>query len=276
MERFFQVSDARHVEHLLGSLDEDVRGTLLQLIQTEETPEAPVLSDEKLIERWNGLWDEWHSFPDWMGADSGDPCVLESAATLCMLAWQWLTAESPVAFISTLRGLQEDLSYVELSHEQFVEFFATLPEDVRKTIYAYLSADREDPAWRGLLQNVHSRWHEVYHALRATFDPDGYLMDCRALLSANWQYGIPALEDLMSKKEFAEAEQVASQTVMSFLRLREDQEWKSEASLLICQSMYPFDYGYSSEGITTVLKHWAVAAEQLKMAEKAAMMRIGN
>lgn len=344
LECFFHISDVRQMENLFGLLDEDVKETVSRLMQTGETPEAPILSDEKLIERWNGLWDDWHSctddlgdeegryadqdfdweppffnsyrlaedlekiaeqmlplleeiyqlgvepddlfehelqtiqsgihsFPDWMGVESGDPCVLESAATLCVLAWQWLTAESPEAFILTLRGMQDDVSYVDLNHGQFVEFFAGLPENMRKAVYAYLSSNREEPAWQGLLQNVHSRWHEVYHLLRAAFDPDGYLMDCRSLLSVNWKYGIPALEDLMSKRDFAEADRIASQTVTSFLRLGDDKEWKPEKSLLICHSRYPIDYGHPSEAVTTVLKHWTAASEHLKMAEKTAILK---
>jgi len=341
---FFQISDVEHVQHLLSTLDEDIQKTLSQLMQTETVAEGSIISDEKLVEQWNGLWAEWgevleelgdeggeyaardydweapyfesyafaadlervaermlplldeiHQFgiesddlfekalrdihrglqlyPDWMGALDGDPCVLEVVTSRCVLSWEWLCAESPIAFIRSLRRIEESVRQVELDRGQFIDFLAALPEEVRKTLYDYLSENRNEPFWQSRLENVRSRWHKIYHAWRGDFDFEGYLEDCRRLLSTNWEYGIPVVEYLISKEDFTDADQTARQTVMSFLRPADGVEWMPESSLLIGRSEYRFNMGSPPGGIATVLRDWAVAAEKLGMKERVVSLK---
>lgn len=65
----------------------------------EEIHQLGIEADDLFEEELRGIQQGIQEYPEWMGADSGDPCVLESTATRCVLTWQWLSADSPVGFL---------------------------------------------------------------------------------------------------------------------------------------------------------------------------------
>ena len=207
-------------------------------------------------------------YPEWMGADQ-NRCDLGALTTECVLRWGLLVSGSVEEFARKTAAMESRFKIVELSHAATVDFFRSLPEKDQRKVYTYINDHRQEPFWQEKLKSSHSRWHQIFYGFRASFESEGYLEDCRRLLHGDWQYGLPLIHHLIAGGKYGEAEQIAEQTMASFLKAK----WEPEESLLI--SILRSGYLYSSprKDVISLLKNWASVAEKLDKEERAASLR---
>ncbi len=124
---------------------------------------------EGLQEIENGI----HGLPDWLGADQ-DSFELGQATTQCILKWEWLVAgaktQQPATFVERIIAMENASPLAHLHGDSAVEFFKSLPEEARRQIYEYITANRENPQWKERLRTSYSKWHQVYQTLAKSFD----------------------------------------------------------------------------------------------------------
>jgi hypothetical protein len=110
------------------------------------------------------------SYPEWMGAEYGEPSEIEKNATLCVLKWIWSGLQhEPRSGTSLLEKVYENEQSYELvclNQIALVDFFVNLPADSCREIYAYL----QDEAQEIDLSNVYSPWHQINHVYESRFD----------------------------------------------------------------------------------------------------------
>jgi hypothetical protein len=219
----------------------------------------------------DGLHDIEHAInclPEWMGADN-EGIGLGPIATQCVLKWEWLfNSRQPTAFADSIVALEEDLNLVALDGSKIFEFFTALPEKTQRQIYDHLTAKRDLPPWHNKLNTAHSTWHRLYHKFSEAFDPEAHLENCRALLHENWRYGLPVIENLLRKKDYAQAGKIMEKIFASFLK-HSRENWKPEAALLI-----DFFYQPAEKDLGKLLKQWIVIAGKLGQAEKMAALKL--
>jgi hypothetical protein len=196
------------------------------------------------LEALTDIEDGISSYPEWMGVEYGEPCELEKKATLCVLRWLWSGLQHEphpgVTLLLEVLKIEEFYELVYLNQNACVEFFIKLPADACREIYTYL----EDEADAIDLSNVYSHWHQIHHDYESRFDSTKYLENCREYLSRNWRYGRP-LENTFS----------------SFLRLKTQDKWYPELSLLMSQYEYYMEEG--QEEVADLLQIWSKVSSKL-------------
>jgi hypothetical protein len=213
-------------------------------------------------------------YPEWMGAEYGEPCALGENVTRCVLNWMWRAAERTatpgIAMVQKIRDVQESCESVKLDSKVSQEFFGDLPGDVGRDIFTYLSSEPD----RFDLENVFSAWHLIYHQYQRRFDPAKYLETCRTHLAQNWRYGRPLIEEALGHKDYRSAEDLLEKTFAVYLGNRKKKPWHPELSLLLHES-YDF-LGNGKQEIVDLLSRWTNVAKQLGNAarEAAAEMQI--
>ncbi|CAB1059409.1 hypothetical protein D1BOALGB6SA_4171 [Olavius sp. associated proteobacterium Delta 1] len=207
------------------------------------------------------------SYPEWMGAEYGEPCELEKYTTSCVLKWLWSDLQhEPRSGISLLEKVYEiEISYklVCINQMAFVDFFVNLPADSCREIYGYL---RDDETHEIDLNNVYSPWHQINHVYESRFDSSKHLETCRNHLDHNWQYGRPLIDDAINRKEFQEAEQWLVKTFSSFLERKRKAKWYPESSLLMDQMDYYM--GDGQEEIAALLLVWSEVSLKLGNSQR--------
>ncbi len=208
------------------------------------------------------------SYPEWMGAEDGEPCTLEAKMTQCVLTWLWLGAKGKNdegrVFAEKVLDLEDGLKMVELDPKALARFFVDLPDAACREVYEFLKEG--DP--RADVENTYSAWHHIQHLYEAKFDSGKYLQSCERHLPDNWRYGLPLVENAILHNNNASAEPLLIQTFSSYLGGREKRTWLPENSLLLVERT-----NFSHEGeeeIGTLLKHWAAVAKGLKNKGRAA------
>ena len=178
------------------------------------------------------------SYPEWMGAEYGDPCMLEQNATVCVLKWLWLSLQhkphAGIALLEKVFEIEESYELLYLNQDACVEFFIKLPDIACREIYTYLKNEE----YAIDLSDIYSPWHRINHDYESRFDSAKYLETCRRYLSSNWRYGRPLIDDALDRKEIQEAELVLVTTFASFLERKKRGSWYPETSLLIGQQVY--------------------------------------
>ncbi|HDH53787.1 MAG TPA: hypothetical protein ENH24_04815, partial [Nitrospirae bacterium] len=343
LDTAFILLENKKTDELLQKLKKDVAATLTRLLSPETSSPQEISSDEKLIEKWNHLWDEWHEivfevgdekgkyvyqehhwkqpyfdgyslasdldkvaekmlplldkiyklrleedklfeeemldveiqineYPDWMGAEH-EECYLDSAATRCVLKWEWLAADSAETFVKRIVEIEKRLNIIELDRDAFNDFFKSLPENAQKQIYEYITHNRNSPVWEKRLKSSYSKWHNIYHDFSKSFNPETYLDNCRRMLQENWQYGLPLIKDLTGKKDYAGAEKVFMQSAAGFLGQRgADKGWQPEESLLI--AVLKYGYGSPQAEMVKLLKDWIKITEKLSLAKRTKALKL--
>jgi len=207
-------------------------------------------------------------YPEWMGADQNG-CGLGAPTTECVLRWGWLTIGSAPDFVRKTAEMENRFKIVGLSHAAMVDFFSSLPEKDQRKVYTYINDHREEPFWQEKLKSSHSTWHQIFYGFRASFEPEGYLEDCRRLLHEDWHYGLPLIRDLVSRDKNEEAEDIVEQTVASLLEAK----WEPEKSLLISVLKFSYFYGSPSEEVISLLQDWMSIAGKVNKKERAASLQ---
>jgi len=206
--------------------------------------------------------DQIGSYPEWMGAEHGEPCVLEEKLTQCVLKWLWLSLEHEKnpgqTFADKVYSLENDIKMVRLDEKTLMGFFVQLPDGVCREIYEFLKSGDHDVD----LDSTYSVWHNINHNYEERFDEGKYLESCRKHLAQNWRYGQPLVDDALKQKDFQKAESFLVKTFSSYLGANGKKSWRPETSLLLVEKRY-FVKG-DDEEITPLLTSWADVAKRLK------------
>jgi hypothetical protein len=215
-------------------------------------------------------------YPEWMGADCEDG-IYDPVTTECLLQWEWLAAKSQKqdgsSFIRKIIDITGEFKNFALNDMAVINFFTSLPEPARKEIYDDMTKNRNEPIWQNRLSSIHSKWYKIYHSFSQTYDPELFLENCKDSIGEDWKLGLPLLEHLINKKDFAEADKIVKQTVASFLRYKTKQEWLPENSLLLTFHIYytSFDAENKTEQL---LKYWLSIAKGIGQEERQAALKL--
>ena len=210
-------------------------------------------------------------YPEWMGAEYGDPVELKKNTTSCALKWQWLGLQyqprSGIKLLAKVCEIENSYRLVCLSQTGLVDFFINLPTDACREIYTYL----QDEAQEIDLSDVYSPWHQINHIYESRFDSTKYLETCRRHLDRNWRYGRPLIEDALNRGEFQEAERWLEKTISSLLARKRKGQWYPESSLLIGQLEYYMED--VQEDIAALLLMWCEVSLKLGNSQREAASR---
>lgn len=249
----------------LASDLEPIAEDMLSLIEdVYDEVDNPDLFSEALEE----IDDQIGSYPEWMGAEHGEPCALEEKVTQCVLKWLWLSLKHEKRAGKTLAekavDLENTFEMVALDENAFIDFFVKLPDNVCREIYIFLKEGDHDVN----LDNTYSAWHHINHDYEERFDAGRYLETCNKHLADNWQYGRPLVDDALMQNDFLKAESFLVQTFSSYLGGCSKKKWHPETSLLLLETGYHFDKG--SEEIVSLLTLWAEVAKRLNHLDHGA------
>ena len=207
------------------------------------------------------------SYPEWMGAEYGEPCELGISTTTCVLKWIWLglqhESRSGISLLEKVYEIEQTYDLVNMNQVALVEFFINLPADSCRDIYSYL---QDDEMHEIDLNNVYSPWHQINHVYESRFDSSKHLETCRKHLDHNWQYGRPLIDYAINRKEFQEAEQWLVKTFSSFLERKRKSKWYPESSLLMDQMDYYMKDG--QEEIAALLLVWSKVSLKLGNSQR--------
>ena len=212
------------------------------------------------------------SYPEWMGAEYGEPCELGKNATSCVLRWLWSglqhKSRSGVSLLEKVYEIETTYELVCMNQDALVDFFKNLPADTCREIYGYF----QDEAQEFDLSNVYSPWHQINHVYESRFDSTKYLETCRHHLDHNWRYGRPLIDDALKRKKFEETEQWLVKTFSSFLARRRKGKWYPESSLLMDQVGY--DMEDVQEEIAALLLVWSEVSKKMGNLQRGAAAQI--
>ncbi len=208
------------------------------------------------------------SYPEWMGVEHGEPCVLEEKMTQCVLKWLWLSSkngrERGQIFAEEVLDLENAFEMVQLERSAFVGFFLQLPDSECQAIYEFLKKGDHHAD----LDNTYSAWHQINHNYKERFDSDSYLESCQKHLPKNWRYGLPLVDDAISQKNHQLAESLLIKTFSSYLGGDGKKKWLPENSLLLTERRNFLSE--RDEEIGTLLSTWTDVAKRLKNKERCA------
>ena len=216
-------------------------------------------------------------YPEWMGAEESE-CYLEPVSTQCLLKWECLWANDKpnpaIIFVERIYDIESTLETIAWDRDAFVDFFLALPEKSQKQIYDHLTPQKDDARWKRVLNSTYSGWSKVYHEYSASFNPQAYLKLCRSLLSQDWKYGRPLIDDALARKNHVNATKYLQKTLTSYVnRYRHKKEdWQPKKDLLIADSIH--DYSTSKTEIIQLLKYWIEVADEMKQAENASALKL--
>ena len=224
---------------------------------------------ELFVEALENIEASISSYPEWMGAEYGEPCELEKYATRCVLKWLWSGLQhephSGIRLLEKVYEIEQSYELVYMNQIALADFFVNLPADSCREIYGYL---QDDEMHEIDLNNVYSPWHQINHVYESRFDSSKHLETCRKHLDHNWQYGRPLIDYAINRKEFQEAEQWLVKTFSSFLERKRKSKWYPESSLLMDQMDYYMKDG--QEDIAALLLVWSKVSLKLGNSQREA------
>ena len=207
-------------------------------------------------------------YPEWMGVEYDEECVLGKNATCCILKWLWLSSQKDAhpgkTFLNKVCEIEDQYNMVNLDKNARVDFFAELPTEVCREIYGCL----KNNDCRGNLDNVYSVWHKIYHLFEKRFDSGAYLETCRKHLAGNWQYGRALIDDAVNRGNYQEAETLLEKTFSSYLRKKDNAIWYPETSLLLNERCYYYED--NREDVFSLLELWANVSKKLGNSKRRA------
>ncbi|MBT8364399.1 MAG: hypothetical protein KJP23_06800 [Deltaproteobacteria bacterium] len=249
----------------LEPIARDILGLINDVYKSVEDPDL-------FVEALADIEENISSYPEWMGAEYGEPCELEKNATFCVLKWLWSGLQHEphpgITLLEKVFEIEQLYELVYLNQNACVEFFVKLPADACREIYAYL----QDEAHAIDLGNVYSPWHQINHDYESRFDSAKYLGTCRRHLNHNWRYGRPLVDDALNRKDFQEAERWLEKTFSSFLERKRQGTWYPEFSLLIAQYGYYMEEG--REEITDLLGIWSKVSLKIGDLQRGAAAQL--
>ena len=176
--------DRSSLAYDLESIAKDMLGLIDDVYDEVNDPDLFLNALQKMDDQIN-------SYPEWMGVEYGEPCVLEESMTQCVLAWLWRSLQherNPGSRLSEKTiSLENAFEMVALDGKALTAYYARLPDEVCREIYDFL----QEGDHGANLESTYSAWHQIHHAFEERFDPESYLESCRKHLANNWRYGNP-------------------------------------------------------------------------------------
>ena len=207
-------------------------------------------------------------YPEWMGVEHGEPCVLEESMTQCVLTWLWLSSQHEKhpgrSLAEKTISIENDFEMVALDEKSISGFFTQLSDDACREIYEFLQEGDHGAD----LDNTYSAWHQIHHNYEERFEPGKYLESCRKHVAKNWRYGKPLVDDSLSRKNFQEAESFLVKTFSSYLSGYSKKTWYPETSLLLVERGSGFNEG--EKEISHLLDTWGDVAMRLEHPGRSA------
>lgn len=210
-------------------------------------------------------------YPEWMGVEDAGSCDLGPETTTCILLWLWLQVreedDPDLLFLELFQAQLDEPMMFALGRRACGDFFANLPQDEARRIHAQLregtfSVEEDSGQW--------TIWDQIRYELDQRFDPARYLATCRQKLTADWQYGLPLIEDAQSKGDPEALETWLGRTFSSLLRTGE--EWRPEDSLIVEHFHSLSDE--QKETVGGLFETWANAAGSMGKTARAAAARL--
>jgi hypothetical protein len=260
-------------DSLATDLEEIAKKMLPLIDDVFELIDQPDLYTTALDEIDSGI----RLYPEWMGAEDGDPCNLEENTTHCVLKWCWLDSRKKDTpgkhFINEVRKLEKEVELAALDSDALASFFTILEVPVKREIYELFKNGTAGQWWEGVLENVYSPWHRINHHLQKELAPDAYLEECRKYLAENWEYGKPLINDAIQKENFPEAETYLEKTFSAYLKKEGDNPWYPEISLF-CEDKYMYMRPQSQEIIGNLFEYWSEVSLKLGNSIRYAAVRL--
>jgi len=212
------------------------------------------------------------SYPEWMGADCGDGCVLEQQTTLCVLTWLWLSSEKEAkpggAFLKKVEDIESQYDAVGLDSDATVEFVTGLPDPVCLEIHEDLQNGRFEKEQ----ENAYSKWNAITHEFERRYDRERYLERCGRNLEKNWHEGEPLIKKAVQEKDWERAESWLVKTLSAYRYWRTAPDWYPEQKLLIAGEHTWRDASETS-GAARLLEQWSKVSEKLGNRERGIAAR---
>jgi hypothetical protein len=220
----------------------------------------------------DGINEAIKSYPEWMGADGGDGCSLESQTTHCVLKWLWLSskdAASPGAeFLKRIEKVEHDSESVSLDRDATADFITGLSEPVCREIHEELRNGR----FQKEQENAYSQWNAIAHELERRYDKGLYLERCGRDLEKNWHNGEPLIKKAMAEGDWKATESWLAKTITVYRHWKSKPEWYPEQSLLIAGDQVWRDTSETTE-VAKLLEVWSTTSEKLGNPERSAAAR---
>lgn len=202
------------------------------------------------------------SYPGWMGADSGDGCMLEGQTTNCVLRWLWLASQNEtgpgVKLLKRVEEIERRSGCVGLDRKATVDFITGLPDPVCREIHGELQHGR----FREEQAIAYSQWNAIAHELERRYDQGLYLERCVRDLAKNWHNGEPLIKKAMADDDWHAAESWLVKTFASYRHGQNGPPWHPEQTLLIAD-----DQAWREDAETgraaKLLELWSKVSEKL-------------
>ena len=250
------------------SLADDLEPIAKDMLGLIEDVYEEVNDPDVFLDALEEMDDQIGLYPEWMGVEHGEPCVLQESMTQCVLTWLWLSSQHERhpgrTFAEKTISLENAFEMVALGEKELTAYYTRLPDDICREIYKFL----QEGDHGANLESTYSAWHQIHHNFEERFEPGKYLESCRKHLEKNWRYGKPLVDDALSHNNFKEAESFLVKTFSSYLSDYRKKAWYPETTLLIIERRSHFDNG--EKEITLLLNKWGEVAMRLKHPGRSA------
>jgi hypothetical protein len=172
--------------------------------------------------------------PEWIYVEG---FYLEENLTFCLLEWEWLASrsdkEDAFTFAQHILDWEQSSKDISLEGSAFLKFLIQLPEADQEAIFRGLTQHKDTSPWQNRLKNTHSHWHAFYMHCVDKYTPEQYLDNLRETIPQQWQNGLPVIEDLLDKQDYAESLKVIKEILPSMLKYEQVRDaWTPETRLL--------------------------------------------
>ncbi|MEM7532344.1 MAG: hypothetical protein AAF639_09210 [Chloroflexota bacterium] len=216
----------------------------------------------------------YNGIPDWI--ELYENFDMGEIVTQCVLQWEWIKNDDEGAevadFAERIYNVEGTFNHTTLHENTVLDFFYDeLSEKHQRMIFEKINANKDSALWKSELSDSNSAWHYIYMYYVSEFAPEQYLDKLRPTIAQTWKNGLPILEDLLAKHEYAECLVVVDETLKSLLsrKIRDDETWEPTQSLLLPKAEHYTgpDGGYGSE--KKLLDYYRQAATGVGNAELA-------
>ncbi len=212
------------------------------------------------------------SYPEWMGADYGDGCVLEYQTTLCILKWLLLSCgnekKQGVVILDKIEEVENRSDLVSLDMAAIVDIITELPEPLCREIHEELQTGR----FHEEQENAYSHWNAIAHEFERRYNKALYFERCSRDLEKNWQNGEPLIGKAMKEKDWKSAESWLVKTFASYRHRPAAPYWYPEQSLLIADDRIYHNESYKSS-VANLFKLWSTVCNNLDNSERSIASR---
>ncbi|MEW6741827.1 MAG: hypothetical protein AB1486_03625 [Planctomycetota bacterium] len=208
--------------------------------------------------------------PEWMEGSLDNGIPFGPQATRCLLEWEWRATRrdrrGAYDWAERIRGFQLSNSRLDLDANTLIEFIHALGEAQQKEILDGIEQHRDAKEWVEVLSSPYSEWFMIYQDLCQRWNVKGYLEHCRKNLGKDWKLSLPVIEELLRKKQPADAFAIAEEAVRSLLHLREGDVYDPRRSLLSYRTRHSVR-GAQDTATVRLLRLWLKASEALDRPE---------